>query len=136
MGRKLGFNVEVHMSTDAKKWKKELLRSVGASVYEHSGDFTQAVAQGREQQNQTIKCILSTMSIQRICFDTAAFRLKTNSRTKYIRRCRTSVGCDYSLAASEVHRAGSLLVSSGFSGRMFVLALQPNPLTLRRCCWD
>ena len=44
----LGFNVVVHMSSDAKKWKKDLLRAKGATVVEYDGDFTAAVEQGRK----------------------------------------------------------------------------------------
>ncbi|GAA0611454.1 D-serine ammonia-lyase [Virgibacillus siamensis] len=45
----LGFNVSVYMSSDAKQWKKDLLRSRGAFVYEFSGDFSEAIRSGREQ---------------------------------------------------------------------------------------
>lgn len=38
MGKKLGFNVVVHMSSDAKEWKKALLREKGATVVEYEGD--------------------------------------------------------------------------------------------------
>lgn len=95
IGQKLGFQTEIHMSSDAEEWKKKKLRDIGVTVIEHDADYTQAVRFARLEALKSKRAYFVDDENSKTLFlgySVAALRLK-----EQLDHARIDVNKDYPL---------------------------------------
>ena len=86
-GKAFGFNVEVHMSSDAKEWKKNKLRGLGVNVIEYDDDYLYACSVARKNaENDSMNYFIDDENSKELFFgySVAALRLKKQLDKKNI----------------------------------------------------
>lgn len=87
-GSALGFKTTVHMSRDAKEWKKSLLKEHGVQIKEYKSDFSKAVKEGRKESAQSPNSYFVDDENSKDLFlgyAVAALRLEKQLKSKKIR---------------------------------------------------